>query len=306
MRRFEKIVEALDIKLGRAYLLEAQHPFVFCGAINERNVLVQLNNGVMMDRNGTTIKPNDFYFIPQSHQINLKIGKANAIEVHDELLTDETVRDHYLRQISSLKYSVTKKEILTIVSFEVLLYNAFPFFPLLDIPIFNFSNNEECSWLVKNLCMEWELDNLGKQMMLKNYILELVIRLCRHIYNDPHLRQFTQKLDYLRDKRLVDVVDYIHDNLNADLSNKRIASIAFVSEDYIGQFFKTLTNRNLQDYIEDQRLAKALQMLKSNPESVQEISSRVGFKDPAYFSRRFKMKFGINANAIKQGKSEIV
>ncbi|MFN8166613.1 MAG: AraC family transcriptional regulator [Bacteroidia bacterium] len=97
-------------------------------------------------------------------------------------------------------------------------------------------------------------------------------------------------------------VKYIRENLDKDLSNKTIASVAYISEDYVGQFFKSLTGKNLQDYIEGQRLDRALHLLKTIPDNIQEIAARVGFKDPAYFSRRFKMKYGANANSIRHGK----
>ena len=39
-----------------------------------------------------------------------------------------------------------------------------------------------------------------------------------------------------------------------------------VSEDYVGQYFKMLTGINPQDYIEYQRMEKAVVLLKNNQE----------------------------------------
>ena len=82
-----------------------------------------------------------------------------------------------------------------------------------------------------------------------------------------------------------------------------IAAVAFVSKDYVGQFFKSLTNTNLQDYIENQRLERAHYLLRSTNDNVQAIANKVGFKDPAYFSRRFKIKFKRNANHVRKENS---
>ena len=98
---------------------------------------------------------------------------------------------------------------------------------------------------------------------------------------------------------------YVGENLDKDLSNKTIANIAFISEDYVGQFFKSLTGKNLQDYVENQRLEKALELLKTIPDNIQSIAHKVGFKDPAYFSRRFKMKYGVNANSVRHNKIQL-
>ena len=101
----------------------------------------------------------------------------------------------------------------------------------------------------------------------------------------------------------MNIIQYIHANLSEDLSNNRIAEKAYVSKDYVGQFFKTLTNTNLQDYIENQRLEKAFALLRTTKDNVQEIAHSVGFKDPAYFSRRFKLKFSSNANQVRKDNS---
>lgn len=46
-------------------------------------------------------------------------------------------------------------------------------------------------------------------------------------------------------------------------------------------------------------------LLKTLPDNIQEIAHKVGFKDPAYFSRRFKMKYGANANSVRQNKTQL-
>jgi AraC-like DNA-binding protein len=101
----------------------------------------------------------------------------------------------------------------------------------------------------------------------------------------------------------VNIIQYVGSNLGDDLSNIKIAEKAYVSKDYVGQFFKTLTNTNLQDYIENQRLEKALYFLRTSKDNIQEIAHAVGFKDPAYFSRRFKLKYNMNANQVRKENS---
>ncbi|MBK6397769.1 MAG: helix-turn-helix domain-containing protein [Bacteroidetes bacterium] len=64
--------------------------------------------------------------------------------------------------------------------------------------------------------------------------------------------------------------------------------------------FQITDKKNLQDYIENQRLEMAMHLLKTIPDNIQEIAHKVGFKDPAYFSRRFKLRYGINANSVRR------
>jgi transcriptional regulator GlxA family with amidase domain len=153
--------------------------------------------------------------------------------------------------------------------------------------------------------MEEYLDPVGKKTMVKKYTDQMIIHICRYIYDDPELHKNIDKLNYLLDKRLINIIQFIQDNLDQDLSNHRIANLAFVSKDYIGQFFKSLTNSNLQDYIENRRLDQAHYLLRSTADSIQEIAHKVGFKDPAYFSRRFKVKFNQNAKEVRKSDFQV-
>jgi|TARA_B110000977_G_scaffold30996_1_gene40925 AraC-like DNA-binding protein len=98
---------------------------------------------------------------------------------------------------------------------------------------------------------------------------------------------------------LIKIFESIKDNLEADLSNKQLAKVVGVSEDYVGQYFKMLTGINPQDYIEYQRMEKAVVLLRTTKKSIQDVGKNIGYKDTAYFCRRFKMMFGITARKMR-------
>lgn len=79
-----------------------------------------------------------------------------------------------------------------------------------------------------------------------------------------------------------------------------LASVAHVSEDYVSQYFKLLTGVNAQDYIEYQRMEQAVKLLRTSQKTVQDIGKEVGFKDTAYFCRRFKIMFGTSAGKMRK------
>jgi AraC-like DNA-binding protein len=41
-------------------------------------------------------------------------------------------------------------------------------------------------------------------------------------------------------------------------------------------------------------------LLRTTSDNIQEIAHKVGFKDPAYFSRRFKIRFNQNAKEVRR------
>jgi AraC-like DNA-binding protein len=82
-----------------------------------------------------------------------------------------------------------------------------------------------------------------------------------------------------------------------------LADVANVSEDYVGQYFKFLTGSNPQDYVEYQRMELALDLLRTSKISIRELAKRVGYKDVAYFCRRFKIVYGIPAAKMRKRDS---
>jgi AraC-like DNA-binding protein len=299
-----KFIESIQVRVSNAGFREVVQPLFFSGSIPESNMLLHVNKGKMTAGMGhKTIPADESFFIPQGQNAIMKLGKMN--KNHLLAVSGFNNVDHrreYLNDLSGLKSWDNKNEILTVISFELLLYNAFPFFPLLNMPAFPLPNDKEFSYLVYHLALENEQQKLGKNIIMNNYMQEIVIHLFRYIESQSELVKHIDKLHYLTDKRLVEIINYIHKNLHKDLSNKAIAEIAFVSEDYVGQFFKSLTNMNLQVYIENQRLERAMQLLRTLPDSILAIAAMVGFKDPAYFSRRFRLKYGMNANEVKKTK----
>ena len=128
-----------------------------------------------------------------------------------------------------------------------------------------------------------------------------IIEIIRHLLIDNLFKEeLAAGSRRLRDARLVNLFTYIRDHLGENLSNHMLATIAHVSEDYVGQYFKLLTGANLQDYIAYQRMERAVRLLRTTQKNIQDIGKEVGFKDTAYFCRRFKMRFGISAGKMRQ------
>jgi AraC-like DNA-binding protein len=266
-----------------------------------------LNSGHMIvGEEGHKVQDKGFYVFPAGQPIFVKHGVGEHKDLGQTGFISDEHRANYLRTVSVLEDRDSIKELFTVVAFDAMIYDAIPFFEVLEVPPFYLPPDEELGFLVRHITCENELEKLGRDKIMRNYMEEILIHICRYMESQADFRKYIDKLDFLTDRRLVDIVKYIRENLDKDLSNKAIANIAFISEDYVGQFFKSLTGKNLQDYIENQRLERALFLLRTQPDNIQEIAHRVGFKDPAYFSRRFKMKFGANANAIRHNKNQMV
>ena len=67
---------------------------------------------------------------------------------------------------------------------------------------------------------------------------------------------------------MIKIFEFIKGNLDADLSNKQLVKVVGVSEAYVDQYFKMLTVLNPQDYVEDQRMGKAVVLLRTTKKSI--------------------------------------
>lgn len=88
-------------------------------------------------------------------------------------------------------------------------------------------------------------------------------------------------------------VAYIKSNLSSDLSLQCLASEAKFSPIYFHKLFKKSTGKTLHEYVEDQRIKKAVDLLVSTDMTLSQIAYECGFSSQSYFNYIFKRKKGI-------------
>jgi CheY-like chemotaxis protein len=84
-----------------------------------------------------------------------------------------------------------------------------------------------------------------------------------------------------------------------EFGNAHLASRLHISESQLFRKLKALTGKSTAVYIRSFRLQKGKELLSTTSFTVAEIAYRVGFSDPAYFSRTFSLEFGTPPNAMR-------
>ncbi|HNQ12861.1 MAG TPA: AraC family transcriptional regulator [Bacteroidia bacterium] len=308
LNNFNRIIDSLEVKFYRISHRKVINPVELRGSIDQKNIFLHVEKGdFFFQKNHVKIEEGGYYFAPSGQEIYFQHGQGPSLVSLDRGgFVSAEQREKYLLPVAGNYQPSKDDDVFSIIGFDVLIYGAIPFFNIIELPCFILPQNEHLNLIIKKLLMEMDNDYVGKNSRMHCLCHDLVIQICRVIYDTPELKKNLNKLDFLLDRRLVNMIQYIQDNLDKDLSNKSVASLAYVSKDYVGQFFKTLTGQNLQEYIENQRLERAYHLLKTTNDNVQEIAHLVGFKDPAYFSRRFKIKFGEKANQVRQRNNTVV
>lgn len=89
------------------------------------------------------------------------------------------------------------------------------------------------------------------------------------------------------------VLDYIHENYNKDISLKVIAGEFYVNSSYLGQMFKKEAGQLFSTYLNEYRIEKAKILLKTTKMKASHIAKEVGYSDANYFYKVFKKYTGV-------------
>ena len=306
MEDYNKIIESLGVKFGKARHINILQSIQIKNFYDVENTLVVLYNGdVKIEGVNEDVKPGDILFIPGGKACTITYGSGVAKPISfEEFMTQ---RDSYFEPMNDPKEIGIVKNSFGLVAFEAKVFDSVNFFSSLDIPPFFIPHNSKLSQLIKEILIEDFTDEAGRGRVIAIKTEEAVIEIIRHILrNQLFVEQLATNSTYFKDPRLIDIFTYIKNNLAGDLSNKQLANVANVSEDYVGQYFKILTGINPQDYIEYQRMEEAVNLLRTTKKSIRAIGGEVGYKDTAYFCRRFKMMFGIPAGKMRRRDSLMI
>ncbi|WP_059051149.1 response regulator transcription factor [Paenibacillus senegalimassiliensis] len=120
----------------------------------------------------------------------------------------------------------------------------------------------------------------------------------RYVWRDWSLQVIEQTAKLLsrqpaKEKHtMADIVQYVEQHYQADLSLQEIAAQFYVSREYVSRKFKQEFGINFSDYLSQYRIDKA-KLLMANPNlKLHEIGEMVGFRDVKYFSKVFKKLTG--------------
>ncbi|WP_169083920.1 response regulator [Paenibacillus sp. PL91] len=87
---------------------------------------------------------------------------------------------------------------------------------------------------------------------------------------------------------------FVQNNYSAELSLQLLSLHFNVNNVYLGRLFKKETGQYFNDYLNRVRLTHAKKMLAVTALKASEIATAVGFLDPNYFYRKFKLVHGIS------------
>ena len=297
---YNKVIESLGIKYIKANNIKLIKPLKISDYYDTENTILVLKKGeIRFGDNDTLVNPGQMLFIPGGRKTSVTYGYGDMkVLSNDEIASKES--EYFKTEPGSGGLRSVGMDNFDYIAFEAKIFDTVNFFTTLDIPPFIIESDKIVK-LIDEILEEEEGRLEGRNRVMALLTEHMVVEVIRYVIeNQLFVEQLATNSTYFKDPRLLDVFEYIKNNLGGDLSNKVLAKVANVSEDYVGQYFKMLTGINPQDYIEYQRMELALDLLRTTKKSIRNIGAEVGYKDTAYFCRRFKMMFGIPAGKMRR------
>ena len=305
MEDYNKIIESLGVRYIKSRNIKIAKQVTIDNFYDLENAIILVNNGdIYYGPDKEKVTEGDMLFIPGGKSLSISFGSLSAPTISNEDFISN--KKKYLQNATNSETNDFDVDSFSQVMFEAKVFDSVNYFASLNIPPFAIRSSSLIGGLIKLVIAEDDSVKPGKNRLIKANTEYLVVEIIRYILdNRLFVEQLVTNSTYFKDPRLIDIFAYIKDNIGGDLSNKVLAKVANVSEDYVGQYFKMLTSINPQDYIEYQRMEVAVDLLRTTKKSIRDIGKEVGYKDTAYFCRRFKMMFGIPAGKMRRRESLI-
>jgi AraC family transcriptional regulator len=143
---------------------------------------------------------------------------------------------------------------------------------------------------------ELESGGIGGRLYVHAMTTALMAHLLRHY--SVQKNSLPSTVSGLPKRILRQVIDYIHEHLNQDITLATLAAIAHMSPSYFSRLFKQSTGLSPHQYVIQCRVDRAKQLLLQGKLSLAEISYSLGFTHQSHLSHHFKRLTGSSPKAF--------
>jgi AraC family transcriptional regulator len=105
----------------------------------------------------------------------------------------------------------------------------------------------------------------------------------------------------LSDRALLTLADYIQVHLDQPIKLSDLAELAGISQFHFGRLFKQSMGRSPHQYVLQQRVERAKQLLKNSSSSIAEIALQCGFNSQSHFGVAFRSEVGVTPSCYRKG-----
>lgn len=142
-------------------------------------------------------------------------------------------------------------------------------------------------------------ESMGSNLYADSVANVLAVQLLRE-YSSHKIPPEKRYVSGLTNKKLAFVLDLIESDLSEDLSLTVLAKAAGLSEYHFLRMFKQSTGYTPHQYVINQRVERAKELLKNTDMTITEIAYLLGFSTPSHFTHLFRRKTGFLPSQVRQ------
>jgi AraC family transcriptional regulator len=147
------------------------------------------------------------------------------------------------------------------------------------------------------LLSELQSGGIMGRLYVESLTQVLVIHLLRHY--STVTRTITSENRNLTRAQLQQAIDYIHTYLERDLSLVEMAGVINISPTYFASLFKRAIGTSPHQYVIQQRVKRAKEMLLKTDLAIADIALQVGFSSQSHLTQQFKRVTGMTPKQIR-------
>ena len=149
-------------------------------------------------------------------------------------------------------------------------------------------NTDEIKEIFREICKHYEVSEPSGEIIIQSLILKLIYLIGKARTHE--LKNHTPKPN--NHEVIEKTLTYINNNLTSPLKLQELAERAKFSKIYFHKLFKSSVGKTLGDYVEEQRIKRAIGLLVSSDMTLTAIAYECGFSSQSYFSYAFKRRMG--------------
>lgn len=144
---------------------------------------------------------------------------------------------------------------------------------------------------------------IGSEELIYIYLSQLIIFMARG--NQPQLldkqKSSTSPIKkYFGKKEIDEIITFMEDNLDKNLSIAELSDHLFVSPSYLKKIFKKETGYSIINFYRVLKMERAKQWVRENKMNFTEISGQLGYDTLHHFSNSFKKYTGLSPTMYKK------
>jgi AraC family transcriptional regulator len=144
---------------------------------------------------------------------------------------------------------------------------------------------------------EIKQENLGGRLYVESLANVLAVHLLRqYTAAKPHLTIYEGGLTK---RQLLQVLEYINEHLDQDIKLADLAALLGMSQFHFSHLFKQTIGTAPYQYLLQQRVERAKQLLQQTDQSIMEIAFLCGFNSHSHLSKQFRQLTGMTPTAYR-------